>query len=188
MTKLPAASRSANRFDYSESSFEVDCQLLTAAVLLCPPRRSASTLTPAPALGSSPAMSNDEQAIRALIAAWARATAAGDVNQLLKMMSEDVAFLTPGQPPMRRDAFAASFKAALQHVHISASSDIQEIKVAGDLAYCWNHLTVTVTPLKGGSHNRRSGFTLTILRKKPGGSWVIARDANLLTPEPPAAA
>src|SRR4030095_14541166 len=28
---------------------------------------------------------------------------------------------------------------------------------------------------------QRSGYTLAILRKKPGGAWVIARDANLLT-------
>jgi hypothetical protein len=29
----------------------------------------------------------------------------------------------------------------------------------------------------------RSGYKLTILQKKSGGAWVIARDANLLTPE-----
>jgi hypothetical protein len=28
------------------------------------------------------------------------------------------------------------------------------------------------------------GLLLTILRKNPSGNWVIARDANLLTPEP----
>lgn len=133
-------------------------------------------------------MPNDEQKIRGLIATWARATGAGDLNQLLTLMSDDVVFLTPGQQPMRRDAFAVVFQAAIQHVHIAAVSDVQEIKVAGDFAYCWNYLTVTVTPLKGGSHTRRSGYTLTILRKKSDGSWVIARDANLLTAEPPAAA
>ena len=28
-----------------------------------------------------------------------------------------------------------------------------------------------------------SGYTLTILRKRPDGAWVIARDANLLKPK-----
>ena len=30
---------------------------------------------------------------------------------------------------------------------------------------------------------RRSGYTLTLLRKEPDGRWVLFRDANLLTPE-----
>jgi ketosteroid isomerase-like protein len=54
----------------------------------------------------------------------------------------------------------------------------------GDWAYCWNHLSVTVTPLEAGLPQRRTGYTLTILQKKPDGGWVIARDANMLTPEP----
>ena len=45
-----------------------------------------------------------------------------------------------------------------------------------------NHLKVTITPPNGKSMVR-AGYTLTILRKKPDGTWVIARDANLLTLE-----
>jgi uncharacterized protein (TIGR02246 family) len=58
-----------------------------------------------------------------------------------------------------------------------------EIKVIGDWAYLRNHVTVTVTPGAGGAPMRRSGYTLTILTKKPDGAWVISRDANLLTTE-----
>lgn len=130
-------------------------------------------------------MRDDKQLIRDLIAAWQRATAAGDLPQLLSLIAEDIVFLLPGQPPMRgRDAFAAGFQAALRHFRIDASSEIQEIEIAGDWAYCWNHLSVTMTPLQAGSPKRRTGYTLTILRKKPDGSWVLARDANMLTPEP----
>ena len=130
-------------------------------------------------------MRDDKQLIRDLIATWQRATAAGDLSQLLRLMVEDVVFLLPGQPPMRgRDAFAAGFQTALQHYYIDSSSEIQEIEIAGDWAYCWNHLSVTVTPLQTGSPKRRTGYTLTILRKKPNGTWVVARDANMLTTEP----
>ncbi len=130
-------------------------------------------------------MRDDKQLIRDLIAIWQRATAAGDLPQLLSLMAEDVVFLLPGQPPMRgRDAFAAGFQAALQHYRIDSSSEIQEIEIAGDWAYCWNHLSVTVTPRQTGLPQRRTGYTLTILRKKPDGSWVLARDANMLTAEP----
>jgi len=113
-------------------------------------------------------MRDDKQLIRDLIATWQRATATGDLPQLLSLMAEDIVFLLPGQPPMRgRDAFAAGFQAALQHYRIDSSSEIQEIEIAGDWAYCWNCLSVTVTPLHAGSPERRTGYTLTILRKKP---------------------
>src|SRR3954465_13198754 len=124
-------------------------------------------------------MSEDEQAIRDLIDDWASATAKGDIADLVAMMSDDVLFLTPGQEPMRRDDFATGFLAAIEHVRIEASSQIQEIQLAGDWAYCWNYLDVLDTPVAGGSSQRRRGHTLTILRKEDG-MWVIARDANLL--------
>lgn len=130
-------------------------------------------------------MQDDEQLIRDLIAAWQRATTACDLNQLLALMSDDVVFLLPGLPPMRgKDKFATGFKAAIQRYRIQSSSDIQEIQIMGDWAYCWNHLSVTVTPLEAGLPQRRTGYTLTILQKKPDGAWIIARDANMLTPEP----
>ncbi|MDB6111918.1 MAG: SgcJ/EcaC family oxidoreductase [Pedosphaera sp.] len=129
-------------------------------------------------------MPDDKQQIRDLIATWLRATAAGDLPQILKLMAEDVVFLLPGQPPMRgRDAFAAGFAAASQRVRIEGTSDVQEIEIAGDWAYCWNRLTVKVTPVSGGSPQLRTGYTLTILRKQPDGNWVVARDANMLTAE-----
>jgi uncharacterized protein (TIGR02246 family) len=127
-------------------------------------------------------MPNDEQMIRDVIETWMRATAKGDVNAILKLMDEDAVFLVTGQPPMRgRDAFAAGFKTALEKFRLEAASDIQEIQVMGDWAYCWNHLSVTMTPIdKGGSPVRRSGNVLTIFRKNSGGDWVLFRDANLL--------
>jgi uncharacterized protein (TIGR02246 family) len=39
----------------------------------------------------------DEQAIRELVQTWLRASAAGDLDQVLALMSDDVVFLTPGQ-------------------------------------------------------------------------------------------
>ena len=46
-------------------------------------------------------MTNDEKAIRNVISSWQKATAEGDLDRILTLMSEDVVFLTPGQPPMR---------------------------------------------------------------------------------------
>jgi uncharacterized protein (TIGR02246 family) len=127
--------------------------------------------------------SNDEQAIRELIATWHRATVAGDLPRLLSLMAEDVVFLTPGQPPMRgREAFAAGFRAAAQKFQIEPHGEIQEISVAGDWAYCWTRLSVTLIPRTSGSAMRRSGHTLTVFRKTAESGWVVLRDANLLGP------
>ena len=105
-------------------------------------------------------MPNDEQLIRDLIAVWMTASAKGDLQTILTLMDEDVVFLIPGQPPMRgRDAFAASFsKMPLDRFRLEVTSNIQEIQVNGDWAYCWTHLTVNMTP--AGSANTASAVTL----------------------------
>src|SRR6266850_3629511 len=123
-------------------------------------------------------MPNDEQLIRDLIALWMTASTKGDLQTVLTLMDEDVVFLVSGQPPMRgRDAFAASFlKMPLDQFHLEATSEIQEIQVNGDWAYCWTHLTVNMAPDVTSNPQpptsnpkvppRRSGYTLSILRKK----------------------
>jgi len=126
-------------------------------------------------------MMDDEQQIRDLIATWLRVSAEGDTSQILPLMAEDVVFLIPGQPPMRgREAFAASFAGWQGKFRLETNCEIQEIQVNGDLAYSWTKLSVTMTPLDGGAANRRSGYTLTVLRKNADGAWQIFRDANLL--------
>jgi uncharacterized protein (TIGR02246 family) len=124
-------------------------------------------------------MSDDERAIRHLVDAWFAASVAGDVPRVLSLMADDVVFMAPGQPPFGKEAFAASAE-AMKDARIEGKSHIEEITVLGDWAWLRSHLTVTITHPNGNT-TRRSGYTLTILRKKPDGAWVIARDANLLT-------
>ena len=126
-------------------------------------------------------MQNDEQAIRQLVDTWLSATSAGDLATVLSLMADDVIFMVPGKEPFGKEAFAANSK-EMRGLQIRGASDIQEIKVLGDWAWMRNFLKVTVTQPNGNS-TVRSGYTLTIFRKNPDGSWVLARDANLLTPE-----
>jgi uncharacterized protein (TIGR02246 family) len=126
-------------------------------------------------------MGDDEQAIRALIAKWHRATAAGDVDSVLPLMAEDVVFLVPGKPPMKgRGAFERGLRALLAGHRVDSTGDVEEVSVSGDLAYGWTRLSVRITPLAGGEAVERSGSALSIFRKRPGGAWVLVRDANLL--------
>ncbi len=127
-------------------------------------------------------MSTDEQAIRNLIAEWHRATIAGDVDAVLRLMSEDVVFLVAGKPPMKgRSEFERGLRGLLKSHRIDSTGEVHEVEVSGNLAYCWTALTVGVSPLSGGESVVRSGNALSILHKQEDGAWILVRDANLLS-------
>lgn len=126
-------------------------------------------------------MGDDKQAIRDLIDEWHRASAAGDVDAVLALMSEDVVFLVAGAPPMRgRASFEAGLRRLLTQHRIESKGEVREIEVSGDLAYCWSYLTVHMIPLAQGAPVTRTGHTLSILRRRGDGSWGLVRDANML--------
>lgn len=129
-------------------------------------------------------MNADERAIRQVIGRWLEASADGDSDAVLSLMSDDVVFVVAGRPPFGKKEFAAGQSALATH-RIEARSEIQEVEVSGDLAYARTHLTVTMTPLAGGQPLRRSGATLSIFRRQDDGRWLLTRDANLLTVEQP---
>jgi uncharacterized protein (TIGR02246 family) len=124
-------------------------------------------------------MTDDERAIRDLVATWISASRAGDVAAVIDLMTDDAVFMVPGREPFGKDAFAAAAQ-GMRSVQMEGTSDIRELQVLGDWAYLRNYLTVTVTP-PGGAPIRRAGWTLTILRKGADGRWRLARDANLLS-------
>jgi len=126
-------------------------------------------------------MSDDERASRELVARWMAASQAGDTQTVLGLMTDDVVFMVPGREPFGKQEFAAASQ-GMQEVRIEGRSDIRELQVLGDWAYLRSYLEVSVTP-PAGNTVRRAGYTLTILRKQPGGRWLLARDANLLNPQ-----
>lgn len=129
-------------------------------------------------------MQDDRQAILDLLSTWQTASTERDLPTILNLMADDVVFLVAGQPPMRgKEAFAATFKNIPSQMRLEATEfKVEELQIEGDWAYCWNYLVVSLTP-PAGEAIRRSGHTLTIFRKKPDGTWVLARDANLLVTE-----
>jgi uncharacterized protein (TIGR02246 family) len=129
-------------------------------------------------------MPTDEQQIRDLIATWMSATRAGDIDTVLSLMTDDVVFLVAGAPPFGKQKFAAAMKPAAPAgpmPRFDGHSEIQEIRVLGDWAFIWTRLTVEVIPPDGGESTKRAGHTLSVLQKV-NGRWLLARDANMLTP------
>jgi uncharacterized protein (TIGR02246 family) len=127
-------------------------------------------------------MNTDEQAIRAAVQAWMQASADGDLARVLALIDDEVVFLGPGRPPMRKAEFEAASKAMAGKVGIEGTSDIQEVRVAGEWAYVWTQLAIAMKA-GDGVPVHRSGPGLSIWRKKPGGGWLIYRDANMITTE-----
>ena len=127
-------------------------------------------------------MRDDERAIRQLVATWISASNAGDTEKVLTLMADDVVFLMPGQPPMRGKSEFAKAQRAMSGASIQANSEVQEVRVFGEWAYCWTSLTVVITP-RGGAPVKRAGNTLSVLRKQAG-AWALFRDANMLAVVP----
>jgi uncharacterized protein (TIGR02246 family) len=123
-------------------------------------------------------MVSDEQAIRELMAEWRRLSAEGNADGLLALLTDDVVFLTPGNPPMGKQQFEAGFRGFAAKASIRSEQEVKDLRVSGDFAYTWSHLRVTFTP-RDGKPIVNEGHVLTVLRKE-GGRWRIARDANLM--------
>ena len=123
-------------------------------------------------------MTEDERAIREVIATWMRASAAGDSETVLGLMADDVVFFVPGRAFGKRE-FAAA-QQGLAGARLEATSNVREVRVSGDWAFCSTDLSIVMTPAGGGEPVRRSGNTLSVFQRLPDGRWVLARDANLL--------
>jgi uncharacterized protein (TIGR02246 family) len=127
-------------------------------------------------------MGPDEREIREIHSTWIDAVNAGDLDRLLTLMTDDVVFLNPGQAPFGRDEFSANFSGGHQRVRIDCSSELEEVVVAGDVAYTRSRDALSVTPRAGGETTQLAGHRITVYRKQPDGRWLLARDAHTLSP------
>jgi uncharacterized protein (TIGR02246 family) len=127
-------------------------------------------------------MRSDEQDIREAHSTWIDAVNAGDLARLLVLTTHDVVFLSPGAECLGRDGFSARFSAAHQQLRIRCASELREVVTVGEVAYARSRDSLAVSPRAGGAERRLAGDRLTIYRKQPDGRWLLARDANVLSP------
>ena len=123
----------------------------------------------------------DEHAIREVHAAWIDAVNAGDLSRLLGLMTDDAVFLNPGQQPLDKSGFPSNFSSAHQRFRIECSSELEDVVVAGTVAYTRSRDRLSLTPRTGGAATRLAGDRMTIYRKQADGQWRLARDAHTLS-------
>jgi uncharacterized protein (TIGR02246 family) len=127
-------------------------------------------------------MGPDELAIREFHSTWMDAVNAGDLGRLLSLMADDVVLLSPGQDPVGREGFSATFSAAHRQLQVQCRSELEEVTVVGEIAYTRCRDSLSVTPHSGGTAAEFAGRRLTVYRKQPDGRWLLARDAHTLSP------
>ncbi len=128
-------------------------------------------------------MTSDEQAIRAVIADWVRASAAGDVNTMLSLLADDMVFIVPGQPPFGKKKFKAAWDGPMKGAIVVPDATVEEVLISADFGCTRTRLAVRITTPDGNSSSAK-GYAMTLFRRQPDGRWLFARDANLLAPEP----
>lgn len=126
-------------------------------------------------------MSTDERAVHDAHTTWIAAVNAGDLDRLLDLMTDDVVLVNPGQAPSGRAEFPLGFTAAHRQSLIVCTSELQDVVVAGDVAYTVSRDALTVTPRTGGATQKLAGDRLTIYRKRDG-RWLLARAAHTVAP------
>ncbi|MGH7629000.1 MAG: YybH family protein, partial [Gemmatimonadales bacterium] len=120
----------------------------------------------------------DEAAVRAVSAEWARAASAGDYNAVGALYASNATLL----PPMEPAAEGAAAKKYWVDFGNAFSGPIQLTPTAvdgrGDLAYDVGTYRMTVTPKKAGAKPlpTEEGKYITVLKKDADGSWKIVYD------------
>lgn len=123
----------------------------------------------------------DERAIREVHSTWIDAVNAGDLVRLLTLVADDVVFLTPGQVPFGREGFSSNFMAAHQQLRICCTSELEEVIIAGEVAYTRSRDALSVTPRADGKAAQLTGYRMTVYRKQPDGRWLLSRDVHTLS-------
>eukprot|EP00026_Physarum_polycephalum_P021531 Phypoly_transcript_24834.p1 GENE.Phypoly_transcript_24834~~Phypoly_transcript_24834.p1 ORF type:complete len:141 (+),score=27.04 Phypoly_transcript_24834:38-424(+) len=121
----------------------------------------------------------DENKIHQLLADWCKATESGDLETIKTLMTPDIIFLTPGQPPMTFHDFLTRSSDNSKLFKIGCRVEVKELQVTGDLAYAWNYVRVEITP-SGKEAIKKEGNVLSVYKKSAEGKWQLFRDANLL--------
>jgi uncharacterized protein (TIGR02246 family) len=122
---------------------------------------------------------NEAQEIRDIVATWARASETGDIEAIKSLMDEDILFLTHGNEPFGRDTFLQHFNNSVKQMNLNVRADVREVEVRDDLALARVWLEIRITP-SNGEPTTRTGYTLSVYRRRPGGPWRLWRDANLV--------
>jgi uncharacterized protein (TIGR02246 family) len=121
-------------------------------------------------------VSEDVDAIHALIEEVKQADMSGDIEGLMARCTDDVVSMPPGLPAIvGQDDLRAYYEAAYSQLSIEAlEMTPEETHVAGDWAFSRGKFEETVVPSEGEPFDVVGKF-LFIFHREADGSWKVAR-------------
>ena len=120
----------------------------------------------------------DEAAVRAVDAAWAKAATAGDGKAIAALYADD-ATIHPPMEPEKHGAAAKQYWIDFTN-GFSGPAELtpKTVEGRGDLAYAAGTYRMTLTPKKAGAKPLPvdEGKYIVVLKKQADGSWKIVHD------------
>jgi len=99
-------------------------------------------------------------------------------DALMRVLTDDVVFMPPGEEPARgKAAVGAWFESAIaEATTVSLQLPEREVVVAGDWGIETGSFTWTLSPADGGEPFVERGSFVTIWRRESDGVWRVASD------------
>jgi uncharacterized protein (TIGR02246 family) len=146
----------------------------------------ASTACQPPAQEAGPLSDEDVAAIKAVAQSYTEAMLANDWAAVAAHYTQDAVLMSPNQPQIDGRAAIQAALEGLPGTVTEYSSTPVEIEGRGDLAYARGAFTQARAIVGMAERVRDTAKYLVILRKQPGGAWLITQvcwNSDLPLPE-----
>jgi uncharacterized protein (TIGR02246 family) len=120
--------------------------------------------------------------IRQVATRWTTAVEAGDIEQLGRLMTDDIVVVHGnGRVLTGKEAVMEDFAHSLQDFLIKQTVEPEETIVAGEWAFDRATVHTAISSRKHGGETRQfNSKTITILRKERGLGWCVARAIGVI--------
>jgi uncharacterized protein (TIGR02246 family) len=121
----------------------------------------------------------DEQAVKDMEAAWAKAGEAKDADAFASFYAADAVVIVSGAPPMSgKENIHTALKTMFSDPNYTLSFQSTKVSASkgGDMVYSYGTYRETVTNPKTKKVQNGAGKYLTVYRKQADGSWKAVAD------------
>jgi uncharacterized protein (TIGR02246 family) len=130
---------------------------------------------------SHPSTNPEVNDIRQVALRWTAAVAAADVQQLGRLMTDDIVVIHGnGRIISGREAVMADFARSFENFHVKQTVETEETVLAGDWAFERARVHTSINPRKGTDTREFNSYTVTILRREGSGGWCVARSIGVI--------
>ena len=148
--------------------------VVTAAIIACNPAPAGSGAASSTASGSD----NDAAALMQTSRDWAKAAAAGNVDEIVSYWSDDAIVLEPNQPALvGKQAIRGMVEASMKIPKFSITWEPERASISkdGGMGYLIEHNRVTLAD-STGKVRTMYGKAVTVWRKDASGRWKCVVD------------